>query len=142
MSAWERSPFGRAPWPLAASLALFFPTLLWTLPQTLAGLAFALYARARGHRAALYRFGPFLFVVVPWAPPWVKGISLGVVVLADEPRILTHEFCHLFTALWLAWLYLPVYGLEYLIVGHDRSPHERLTVRLEKTTRFGWMRVR
>ena len=67
-----------------------------------------------------------------------SGVSLGLVVLADRPSILTHEFCHLYTGLWLTWLYLPVYGLEYLIAGHARSPHERLTVRFEERTRNAW----
>ncbi|MGZ5967174.1 MAG: hypothetical protein ACXWP4_05870 [Polyangiales bacterium] len=141
MKSWERSTIGREPWPLVASIALFPFLALWTLPQTIGGLGFALHARLRGHRGAFYRFGPFVFYVVPWAPKWIRGISLGVVVLADDPSILTHEFCHVFTALWLHWLYLPVYGLEYLIVGHDRSPHERLTVRFEKSTRLGWRRA-
>jgi hypothetical protein len=80
--------------------------------------------------------------VVPRAPPASRGISLGVVVLAEDPSVLTHEFCHVYTALWLAWAYLPVYGLEYLIVGHARSPHERLTVRFEQECRRAWERVR
>jgi hypothetical protein len=141
-TSWERSHKGRPPWPLAAALALFPLMVLWTLPQTLAGLGFAAAGRLRGHRGAWYRFGPFLFHVVPWAPRWVRGISLGVIVLADAPSILTHEFCHVYTALWLSWLYLPVYGLEYVTVGHDRSPHERLTCRLERSTRLGWRRLR
>ena len=55
-----------------------------------------------------------------------------------SPVILTHEFCHLYTGLWLGWLYLPVYGLEYLIAGHGRSPHERLTMRFEERNRYTW----
>lgn len=107
---------------------------LWTLPQTLVGLAPAAFKRLRGHRLMGYRFGPFLFLVAPSAPPDARGISLGVVVLAEEPSLLAHEFCHLYTALWLGWLYLKVFGLEYLVVGHDRSPHERLTCHFERTS--------
>jgi hypothetical protein len=137
---WERS-LGTPPWPLGWAVFVLPWIVLWTLPQTLAGVALAIVARARGVRGAWYRFGPFLFWVVPTAPPASRGISLGVVVLAEEPSILTHEFCHLYTALWLSWAYLPVYGLEYLLLGHDRSPHERLTVRFERSCRRGWSRV-
>jgi hypothetical protein len=63
------------------------------------------------------------------------------VVFADSPSILTHEFCHAYTALWLSWLYLPAYGLEYAIFGHDGSPHERLTRRFERDCRQRWGRV-
>ena len=117
------------------------PLLLWTLPQTLAGLVFALRRRLQGHRARLHRFGPFLFLVVPAPGPYSAGISLGLVVFARDSSILKHEFCHLLTGLWLSWLYLPVYGLEYLLVGHDRSPHERLTCRFERTVRWTSHRV-
>ncbi len=113
----------------------------WTLPQTLGGVALAAMARLRGVRGAWYRFGPFLFHVVPTAPPASRGISLGVVVLADDPSILTHELCHLYSGLWLSWLYLPVYGLEYLLLGHERSPHERITVWLEQRCRLAWRRI-
>jgi hypothetical protein len=116
--------------------------LLWTLPQTLAGLAFVLLRRAQGHRTRFYLFGPFLFLVVSARGPMTSGISLGMVVFACTPAILKHEFCHLLTGLWLSWLYLPVYGLEYLIVGHDRSPHERLTCRFERTVPWRWQPVR
>jgi hypothetical protein len=126
-------------WPITA---LLFPcVVLWTLPQTVAGLAYAAIKRVRGHAVRLYRFGPFLYVVVPSAPVASRGISLGVVVFADHPSILTHEFCHLYTAAWLGWLYLPVYGLEYLVLGHSRSPHERLTERFEARSRLAWRRV-
>jgi hypothetical protein len=111
---------------------------LWTLPQTLAGLAYALVERLRGARLGLYRFGPFVFLVVRARPLASRGISLGLVVLADRPEILTHEFCHLYTALWLNWLFLPVYGLEYLLLGHARSFHERLTVHFEQHTPRAW----
>ncbi len=113
----------------------------WTLPQTLGGVALAAMARLRGVRGAWYRCGPFLFHVVPTAPPASRGISLGVVVLADDPSILTHELCHLYSGLWLSWLYLPVYGLEYLLLGHERSPHERITVWLEQRCRLAWRRI-
>ena len=56
----------------------------------------------------------------------------------DRPAV---ELCHLYTALWLTWLYLPVYGLEYLIFGHVRSPHERATVHFERQTRRTWRQV-
>lgn len=139
--SWNASPGGRGPAPLPLAMALFPLVALWTLPQTLAGLALAAYARIRGVRGSWYRFGVFLFYVVPRAPPASRGISLGVVVLSEDPSILTHEFCHVYTALWLAWLYLPVYGLEYAIVGHERSPHERLTERFERQCRTAWRRV-
>jgi len=118
---------------------LLAPALaLWTLPQTLAGLGYALVKRLRGERLGLYFFGPFVFLVVRGRPLASSGISLGLVVLADRSSILTHEFCHLYTGLWLTWLYLPVYGLEYLFLGHARSFHERITVRLTERTRYGW----
>ena len=124
------------------ALALLPVLLAWTLPQTLAGLAWAGLKRWRsGARGSLYRFGLFLYLVVPEAPFSGAGISMGLVVLAARPSLLTHEFCHLYTALWLGWLYLPVYGLEYALAGHDRSPHERLTVRLERASRLAWRRV-
>jgi hypothetical protein len=113
----------------------------WTLPQTLAGLGFALWHRARGAPLLAYAFGPFLYLVVPRAPPSGRGISLGVIVLAEHPAILTHEFCHLYSGLWLGWLYLPVYGLEYLAQGHERSFHERATCWFERSTRRGWVRL-
>ena len=94
--------------------------------------------RLRGVPARFYRFGPFLYLVVPDGVVASSGISLGLVVLADRPSILEHEFCHLYTALWLSWLYLPVYGLEYLILGHDRSFHERATCRLEQRNSWTW----
>jgi hypothetical protein len=123
------------------AVALFPLLVLWTLPQTLGGLGFAAVGRLHGHRGAWYRFGPFLFYVMPWAPRWLRGISLGAVVLADDPGVLTHEFCHVYTALWLSWLYLPVYGIEYGTVGHARSPHERLTRHFERHTGLGWRRI-
>ncbi len=135
---WLRGPKGRPPWPLTVALILTPLMALWTLPQTLAGLAYAVTMKLRGAPIGLYRFGPFVFVVVRERPLASSGISLGLVVLADRPSILTHEFCHLYTGLWLTWLYLPVYGLEYLILGHERSFHERLTVRFEQRTRYGW----
>lgn len=122
---------------MLARLLLLPLLLVWTLPQTLVGLCFAAYRLAQGHRLQIHQFGPFLFLVVPAAGPLSAGISLGLVVFASSPRILKHEFSHLITALWLTWLYLPVYGLEYLIVGHDRSPHERLTCWLER--RLPWV---
>jgi hypothetical protein len=128
-----------APWPVA--LALLPLVVAWTLPQTLVGLAWGALKLLRGVRPALYRFGPFMFLVVPEEPFFGGGISLGVVVLAKDPSLLTHEFCHLYTALWLGWLYLPAYGLEYSIVGHDRSPHERLTARFASRNRRSWRRV-
>lgn len=140
----DRAPSTRAPgarsWLLPA-IALAPLLLLWTLPQTLAGLAFALVRRAQGHPLQVYLFGPFLFLVVPARGPLTAGISLGLAVFACEPGILKHEFCHLLTGLWLTWLYLPVYGLEYLIVGHDRSPHERLTCEFERRVTWGWRRL-
>ncbi len=140
--SWECSAGGRPPLPLGVAVLLFPLVLLWTLPQTLAGRGFVVAGRLRGRRGAWYQFGPFLFYLVPWAPRWIRGISLGVIVLANDPAIITHEFCHVFTALWLSWLYLPVYGLEYGLVGHTRSPHERLTVHFEHHTQLGWRRVR
>lgn len=138
--AWSRAPPGAPPWPLAATLALAPLLALWTLPQTLAGVSLALWHRARGTPWMGYRFGPFAFLVVPASPPASRGISLGLVVISERPELLTHEFCHLYTALWLGWLYLPVYGVEYALVGHARSPHERLTERLERATRLAWAR--
>jgi hypothetical protein len=105
------------------------------------GLAYAAYKRARGHRLMAYRFGPFVFLVVPSPPYGAAGISLGLVVLARDASLLTHEFCHAYTGLWLSWLYLPVYGLEYLVFGHDGSPHERVTVHLERTSGAAWRRL-
>jgi hypothetical protein len=139
--SWAASPDGDEPAPLPVAVALFPLVVLWTLPQTLAGIALAAHARLRGVRGSWYRFGPFLYYVVPCAPPASRGISLGVVVLADDPSILTHELCHLYSGLWLAWLYLPVYGLEYALMGHDKSFHERATVRFELRCRRAWRRV-
>ncbi|MBI5549290.1 MAG: hypothetical protein HY901_35850 [Deltaproteobacteria bacterium] len=140
--SWSRSSSGRAPLPWALALLLLPWLVLWTLPQSLAGLMWAGLKRVRGGvRPSLYRFGPFLFLVVPEAPFSGLGISLGVVVLAGHPRVLTHEFCHLYSGLWLGWLYLPTYGLEYALFGHSRSPHERITVRLEGSTRWAWERT-
>lgn len=137
---WSRGPEGHAPWPRWAALALAPLIAFWTLPQTLAGLALALWHRGRGAPWWIYQFGPFVFLVVPASPPASAGISLGLVVLSERPEILTHEFCHLYTALWLSWLYLPVYGAEYALLGHARSPHERLTERFERNTRLAWRR--
>ncbi len=131
---WQGVPGVRA-WPGALLLPLL---VVWTLPQTLAGLVFAVRRRAQGHRLHLYAFGPFLYLVVRAPGPLTAGISLGVVVFSSSPRILKHEFCHLVTGLWLSWLYLPVYGIEYLLVGHDRSPHERLTCWLDRRLPWRW----
>src|SRR5258706_3065158 len=139
--SWSASPSGREPAPLGAGIALFPLVALWTLPQTLAGMALAAHARLRGTRGSWYRFGVFLFYVVPCAPPASRRISLGVVVLSEDPSILTHEFCHMYSALWLSWLYLPVYGLEYALLGHGRSPHERVTERFERRCGLAWRRV-
>jgi hypothetical protein len=133
----DRSP-GRPPWPLPAALLLAPPLLLWTLPQSLVGLAACLLRCLQGHRPRLYRFGPFPFLVIRARGPMSSGISLGLFVFSETPGILKHEFCHLFTALWLCWLYLPAYGIEYALFGHDRSPHERLTCRLERTVDWGY----
>jgi hypothetical protein len=137
---WPQGRGGEPPWPLSAALAALPVLALWTLPQTLVGLCYALLKRLQGHRWMGYRFGPFLFLVVPSAPLGAQGICLGLVVLADHPGLLTHEFCHIYSGLWLSWIYLPVYGLEYLILGHDRSPHERLTCRFERESRRAWKR--
>ncbi len=138
--AWGQRRLGAPPWSRARALVLVPWLLLWTLPQTVVGLALALWHRARGVPWWVYRFGPFVFLVVPASPPASRGISLGLVVISESPAILTHEFCHLYTALWLSWLYLPVYGAEYALLGHARSPHERLTERLERGTRWAWRR--
>jgi hypothetical protein len=139
---WSRSKGGREPVSLPIAMMLLPFVALWTLPQTIGGIFLAAHARLRGAKGGWYRFGPFLFYVVQAAPPASRGISLGVVVLSESPEILTHEFCHVFTAMWLSWLYLPVYGLEYLLVGHERSPHERATVHFERTTKLGWRALR
>jgi hypothetical protein len=135
---WQASSPGRPPSSLPVALLLALPLLLWTLPQSLVGSAVCLLRCLQGHRPRLYRFGPFLFVVVRARGPLSSGISLGLFVFSEMPEILKHEFCHLFTALWLCWLYLPVYGIEYALFGHDRSPHERLTCRLERTVDWGY----
>ena len=124
------------PAPRLLQLALLPPVILWTLPQTLVGFSWAIVQRLRGHPWEFYRFGPFIYLVVPTPFPGTLGISLGVVVYVGVPSILEHEFCHLITAMWLGWAYLPVYGLEYLIMGHDRSFHERITCRLEHSLRW------
>ncbi len=126
---------------MAVALAALVALALWTLPQTLVGLGYAVLKRIQGHRWMGYRFGPFLFLVVPSAPIGGRGISLGLVVLAEDWTLLTHEFCHVYSALWLSWLYLPVYGIEYLAFGHDRSPHERVTCHFERKSRMAWRRV-
>lgn len=140
--AWAGPSPGAAPAQLALAWALFPLVVLWTLPQTAVGLAIAALRRWQGYPWWLYRFGPFLFCVVPAPSIASAGISLGVFVIADRPAILTHEFCHLYTAAWLGWLYLPVYGLEYLFAGHDRSPHERLTCRFASANRRSWVRAK
>ncbi|MBN1947067.1 MAG: hypothetical protein JW797_15435 [Bradymonadales bacterium] len=129
------------PWPLWISLSLLPLLVLWTLPQTLVGLVLALVRKAQGSAIHRVRFGPFLFLVSPGGSIGGGGISLGLVVLADTPTLLTHEFCHLYTGLWLSWLYLPVYGLEYLILGHHRSYHERATCWFERRNRRSWWRI-
>ena len=135
-SRWQAPAQGRLPSPLPVALLLAPILLLWTLPQTLVGLAACVLRRLQGHRPCLYRFGPFLFVVTRARGPFSPGISLGLFIFSETPEILKHEFCHLFTALWLTWLYLPVYGIEYALVGHDRSPHERLTCWLERRVQW------
>ena len=138
---WRGPTPGKPPWPLPLALAFAPFVAAWTLPQTLAGLVFAAVRRAQGHPVGLYRFGPFVYVVVPSEGVASAGISLGVVVFAVRPEILTHELCHLYTGLWLSWAYLPVYGLEYLLLGHERSWHERLTCRFEKANKTSWVRL-
>jgi len=132
---------GRDPWPTALTVLLFPLFALWTLPQTLVGLAYAIVQRRRGHRPHLYVFGPFLFVVIRAHGPKSPAISLGVVVFTESPGFLKHELCHILTGLWLTWLYLPVYGIEYLVFGHDRSPHERLTCHFERELEWGYRHV-
>ena len=138
--AWRGPSPGRHPSHPAVALALLPLAIAWTLPQTLVGVALAAVRRAQGHPWWVYRFGPVIYLVVPAPSIASAGISLGVVVLADRPSILTHEFCHLYTSAWLGWLYLPSYGLEYLIFGHDRSPHERLTCHFARRNRCSWVR--
>jgi len=135
---WQQRSPGRIPQPLPVALLLAPLLLLWTLPQTLVGLVVCGWRCLQGHRPRLYRFGPFIFVVTRSGGPFTSGISLGLFVFSETPAILKHEFCHLFTALWLTWLYLPVYGVEYVLFGHDRSPHERLTCWLERTVAWGY----
>jgi len=138
---WPEASFGRSPMPLWVVIALLPLIVIWTLPQTVIGLLLALYQRTQGHLIHLYRFGPFLFIVVRSAPPikrGVRGISLGVVVFSDHFVILKHEFCHLLSGLWLAWFYLPVYSMEYRLFGHARSPHERVTNWFEKRLNWCW----
>ena len=135
----ERDAEPRRPWPLTLAAALVPALALWTLPQTLVGLAVAGLRAAQGSRRRLVRFGPFLQLLVHAPGPGTAGISLGVVAFADRPSLIRHELCHLITGLWLGWAYLPVYGLEYLLVGHDRSPHERLTCHFERTLPWVWM---
>ena len=140
-SSWPASSFGQSPMPLWFIISIFPAIVIWTLPQTLIGLFIALYYRIQGHSIYLYLFGPFMFVVVPTTSPTsrsIRGISLGVVVFSDHYIILKHEFCHLLSGMWLSWFYLPVYGIEYRIVGHSRSPHERLTNWFEKHLNWGW----
>jgi hypothetical protein len=132
---------GRPPAHPALAIVLLPLLVAWTLPQTLAGLALALLRKAQGHPWWLYRFGPFVYLVVPAPSIASAGISLGVIVLADRSSILTHEFCHLYTGLWLGWLSLPVYGLEYLILGHDGSLHERATCGFAERNERSWVRV-
>ena len=115
--------------------------MVWTLPQTLAGFVIMIVRKCQGYPTAFYRFGPFIFLVVPSGVPNARGISLGQVIFAQDPGILRHEFCHMFSGLWLSWLYLPVYGLEYLIMGHSRSFHERITCRLEHSVPWAWRRI-
>jgi hypothetical protein len=135
---WHLSSPGRDPWPLTAALLLAPCLLLWTFPQTFAGLVVCAARCLQGYRPYVYRFGPFLFVVTRARGPYATGISLGLFIFSATPEILKHEFCHLFTALWLSWLYLPVYGIEYAVYGHDRSLHERLTCRLEQRLSWGY----
>ena len=136
--AWPPRLEGRAPLPLPIAVLLLPVIVAWTLPQTLAGVAIALLRLGEGYRPSLCRFGPFLFVVIRARGPLSAGISLGVVVFAQTHEILKHELCHLITGLWLSWSYLAVYGLEYLLAGHDRSPHERVTCWLERRLTWGW----
>lgn len=135
---WRHSSPGRAPWPLWAGLLLAPFLLVWTLPQSLVGSVVCAVRCLRGFRPHLYRFGPFVFIVIRARGPFSSGISLGLFVFSDADAILKHEFCHLFTALWLSWLYLPVYGFEYALLGHDQSPHERLTCRFERNVSWGY----
>ena len=125
-----------------ARAALAIPLAVWTLPQTLAGLVFVVVRVAQGARLDLCAFGPFAFLVVHAPGPSSSGISLGVVVFASSRSILKHEFSHLVTGLWLSWLYLPVYGVEYLCLGHDRSPHERITCWLSDRLPWRWRCLR
>ena len=119
------------------SALLLFPLIsLWMLPQTVLGVGLYGFRRWQGHRGRWYLFGPFLFWVVPANPPGAAGISLGPVVHTAHEELLKHEFCHLFSGLWLSWLYLPIYATEYLVFGHSRSPHERLTCHFENHTRW------
>ncbi len=137
---WQQDP-ERESRPGWASLGwgLSVPLLaVWTLPQTLVGLMLVAMLLPRGWPVGVYRFGPFFFLVVPRGLAKARGISLGLVVLADDPAILRHEFCHLFSGLWLGWVYLPVYGLEYLLMGHAGSWHERLTCRLTERVAWRW----
>ena len=137
---WLAADVGSEPAKLIVALLLVIPLFIWTLPQTLVGLAFAIYRRLQGHRFGLYRFGPFIYMVVPARGPASEAISFGMVIFTSSPSFLKHEFCHLITGLWLSWLYLPIYGIEYLLAGHSRSPHERITERLERSVQWKWRR--
>lgn len=137
-SEWELPSTGRPPSTLWLALLLVTPLFVWTFPQTMVGLFCCLYRCTQGYRPYLYGFGPFIFIVIRARGPLSKGISLGFFIFSETAEILKHEFCHQFTALWLAWFYLPVYGLEYALFGHDRSPHERLTCWIERRIKWSY----
>lgn len=44
---------------------------------------------------------------------------------ADDPRVETHERRHVWQSLLLGPLYLPVYGLLWLLYGYEQHPMER-----------------
>jgi hypothetical protein len=103
---------------------------LWTLPNTVLGLAFGAltFQRPRvAHGALLFdragrRGAARLIPMFGYA-----ATTLGVVIVSTKPvqgRLLAHELHHVRQYRALGPLFLPLYGLLFLRYGYRRHPLE------------------
>jgi hypothetical protein len=111
---------------------------VWTLPNTVLGLLIGLLTFQFPRAEA----GVLIFDRTPRGlsgTPISRAVfrrftafTVGAVIVAREPVggiLLQHEFAHVRQYRLWGPLYLPVYGLLYLLFGYRRHPFERAAMR-------------